>query len=161
MVTARDHRTSSTIRKSSGTETRWLHVLIRLRTCFHAIAQSTLIIEILPYEDFRKLYDTKYLIVSDSRKARAAYHSYKRYRKKLLKGFVAKKVYLNKGTYDTFDVDKFRYVLKSTARFREFTEDLAHSYGARWAIVEYIYDRRDGVVYCEFTNPMPYDERGK
>ncbi|HWA34532.1 MAG TPA: hypothetical protein VG737_10405 [Cyclobacteriaceae bacterium] len=124
------------------------------------IAQSTLIIEILSYEDFRKLNETKYFVVPDSRKARVVYRAYKRQRKHYLKGFIAKKVYLEKGTYDKLDINKFRYVLETTARFTDYIGKESYPTNS-WKIVEYIYDRKDGVLYCEFANPPPYDEMNR
>src|SRR5688572_12970735 len=78
--------------------------------------QTTLIIETYAYEDFLKTWETKYHTPKDNNQSKRQYKKYDRTKNSMVKNPKYKIVYVDKSKVDTFDIDEYRYVLKTSNR---------------------------------------------
>ncbi|MBS1553822.1 MAG: hypothetical protein JSU09_02755 [Bacteroidetes bacterium] len=121
------------------------------------INETTLVIETYQYHDFLRLWENKFYTPKDDKKQKRLFIKYERKKNTLVKNPKYKIVYLDKGSYDSLDISKFRYVLKTTNRLQYEPSKITVSndgfVSPIFALqIFFIYDRKTGEVYKEIVN---------
>jgi hypothetical protein len=121
------------------------------------LAQTTLIIETYKYHDYLKTQENKFHTIEDNKKQRKRFKKYDRNKTLLLSDPICKIIYVDKGEYDNYDLNEFKYVLKTSNRLEYDLDKLIvtndkHVYP--WVILYlyYIENRATRQVFKEITD---------
>jgi hypothetical protein len=121
------------------------------------IANTTLIVETYKYSEYLKIFSNKFHIMQDDKKIRRVFKRYELKKQKLIKDPICKLVYVDKGEYNDFEFNNFRYVLRTTNRLQYNPENIivrsdGHVYPFVSKFVYYIYDRRTKKIHGEIKD---------
>ena len=121
------------------------------------ITKTTLIVETYAYADYLKNFSNKFYILQDNKKNRKHFSRYERKKQSLLKEPICKVIYVDKGKYDDFELQEYRYVLKTTTRIlhqpdKAFVDSEGSVYAWASTIVYYIYDRQEKMIIGEIKD---------
>lgn len=111
------------------------------------LAQTTLIIETYKYGDFLELYENKFVVPKDSKRSRKDFARYEKIKRSLIKDPKFDMIYMDKGDYETLDLKKYKYVLKTTNRVAYDPDHLVITndgfvYPLVSTLIYYIYNRQ-------------------
>jgi hypothetical protein len=117
------------------------------------VSKSILIVEVYDYQDFLQIFSTKYSPPVDTEKRRKWYKKFDKHQYASLKDYDGNYIYANKSAFDTLDIYKYRYILKSTGKLTDEGIIYLDSTAAGWGIrqLKYIYDRQTNRIFNEFN----------
>lgn len=118
---------------------------------------TTLIVETYEYNDFLKTRENKFHTPKDDSRYLREYEKYKRNKTSLVKNPKYKIAYVDKGKFETFDTNDYRYVLKTSNRIDYDPDHLTVTnegfvYPFVTKIMYYIYDRKTHRVFKEIVD---------
>jgi hypothetical protein len=117
--------------------------------------ETILVVEIYDnYSDFLKIWEHKFRTPKDTEKERRNFKKYQKRKTSLIKDPKYKTVYLDKKDYEAKDIEKYRYVLKTTVRLdydpKNITVDNnGFVYPYIGTLIYYIHDRKTSAVFKE------------
>lgn len=119
--------------------------------------KTILIIETYKYADFLKNYESRFHTPKDDKDMRGRFRRYEKKKQSLIKNPKYEIIYIDKGEYDTLDIEQYKYVLRTSNRTEYDPNTLVitnsgHIYPFVSRLIYYIYNRQDGEVYKEIKD---------